>query len=577
MLINNKIATIFNKTAIILDMKDDSRFRIVAYENAAEIIGNLNKDLDDIYREGGIKALKEVPGVGETIAAQIEEFIKTGKIKAYQQLLKEYPEKMLVLTDVPGIGPKTARVLYKELGIDSIVKLKKAAQSGLIQKLPHFKAQSEKNILRGIEQYQLGTKERHRMVLTTAGPIAEAIVSYIKKNPVVKKCDAVGSLRRMKETIGDIDIVVATAKAEEVIRYFSQAPFVKNILAQGKTKISVTHKEGVRIDLEILPQANYGSLLHHFTGSKEHNVALRTWAVDKKLKISEYGIEDLKKNKLHHFADEKIFFDFLGMQYIEPELREDRGEIELALKKQLPKIVGYNELRGDMHCHTNKSDGSNTIAEVAEKALKLKYKYLGISDHTSGLGVASGLTDNNLLKHRDDIYKVNKKYKSLRLLAGAEINIKSDGKLDIKKETLAKLDYSIGSVHSAFNQPESVMTKRILSSIKSGIKILGHPSGRLLGRRQPYDVEWEEVFKACSKYKVALEINSFPERLDLKDTLIKDALAYGCKFCINSDAHDLTHMDLIKYGLATARRGWATKGDIINSWELDKLVKWLGA
>lgn len=570
---NQQIAKIFKNISTILELKNDSRFRVIAYERAADVISNLTKDLDDIYKEGGIKALEDVPGVGISIAEKIVELLKTGKLKAYAQLTKEFPEKMLVLTEVPGIGPKTAEVLYKKLKIDSIDKLAKAAKSGVIEKLPHFKKQSALNILRGIEQYKTRTKERNRMVLTTAGPIADDLLAYLHKNKLVKRCDAVGSLRRMKETIGDIDIVVATAEPEKIIEYFSQADFVKNILAKGDTKISITHRKEVRVDLEILPEKTYGSLLQHFTGSKEHNVALRTWASAKGFKISEYGIVD-KNKKNHLFTDEKSLYGFLGMEYIEPELREDRGEIETALAHKLPKIIGYKNILGDLHCHTNKSDGSNTIAELAGKAVSLKYKYLGISDHTVGLGVASGLNDRELLKHKAQIQQVNKKFKGLRILAGAEININAKGQPDISASTIKKLDYSIGSVHSAFNQDEATMTKRILTGIKSGIKILGHPSGRLIGHRHGYDVDWIEIFKACAKYKVALEVNSFPERLDLKDTLIKDALSYGCKFCIDSDAHALEHMDLIKYGIATARRGWATKADVINSWELERLLKW---
>jgi DNA polymerase (family 10) len=569
---NLEIAKILSNISTILELKNESKFRVIAYERAADIIANLTKDIEDIYQEGGKRALDDVPGVGESIAEKIEELIKTGKSKYYQNLTRDFPAKMLVLTEVPGIGPKTASILYKKLHIDSVAKLEQAAKAGKIHKLSHFKEQAEKNILRGIDQFKIRTKERDRMVLTTAGPIAESILLYLKKNKAIKKCDAVGSLRRMKETIGDIDIIIATQKPKEVITYFAQAPFVKNILAKGDTKISITHEKGIRIDLEILPEQDYGSLLQHFTGSKEHNVHLRTWAVEHKFKLSEYGIE--KRGKLYHFADEKKFYEFLGMQYIEPELREDRGEIEATLAHKLPKIIGYNELIGDLHCHTNKSDGQNTITELVQKAISMKYEYLGISDHTVGLGVASGLSDKEILKHKAEIQKANKKFRNIKLLAGAEINITASGKLDLSLATIKKLDYSIGSVHSAFNQDEATMTKRILQAIKSGIAILGHPSGRLIGQRQGYDVDWPEIFKACAKYKVALEINSFPERLDLKDTLIKDAISFGCKFVINSDAHALEHLDLIKYGIATARRGWATKADVINSWELDKLIKW---
>ncbi|MBN1326086.1 DNA polymerase/3'-5' exonuclease PolX [Candidatus Falkowbacteria bacterium] len=571
---NQEIAKILKNISIILEIKGDSKFRVIAFERAADVISNLTKDIEDIYTQGGIKALEEVPGVGQGIAERIEELLKTGKMKDYQKLTSEFPEKMLVLTDVPGIGAKTAFAFFKKLKIDSIAKLEKAAKSGAVSKLSHFKEKSVKNLLRGIEQYKARAKEQERMLLTTADQLAGQALSYLKRNKLVKRADAVGSLRRMKETIGDIDLIISTPKPQEVVNYFAKAPFIKNILSKGNTKISITHNKNIRIDVEILPELDYGSLLQHFTGSKEHNVHLRTWAEKRGLSISEYGIKDLKKKKLHHFSNEKDLYKFLGMQYIEPELREDRGEIEAALENKLPKIIGYNDLLGDLHCHTNKSDGSNTIFELAAKALKMKYKYLGISDHTAGLGVASGLTEKNLLKHKAEIQKINKKFRGIKLLAGAEINILANGKLDISRDIIKKLDYGIGSVHSAFNQDEETMTKRVLNAIKSGIKIFGHPSGRLLGQRQGYDLEWTEIFKACAKYNVALEINSFPERLDLKDTLIKDAQDYGCKFAIDSDAHSLENFDLIKYGIATARRGWATKKDIINTWDLDKLLKW---
>jgi DNA polymerase (family 10) len=571
---NQEFAQIFKNISIILEIRGDTKFRVIAYERAADIIGSLTKDVEDVYREGGLKALEEIPGVGISIAEKIEELIKTKHLKYYESLTRQFPEKMLVLTSVPGIGARTAFALYKKLKIDSISKLEHAAKSGLLLKLPHFKAKSAQNILRGISQFQAKTKEQERMVLTTAGPLAEEALNYLKKNKATKRCDTVGSLRRMKETIGDIDLVACTPKPKEIVAYFAKAPFVKDVLMKGDTKISILHKKNIRVDVEILPETDYGSLLQHFTGSKEHNVHLRTWAEKNKLSISEYGIKDLKTKKVHHFSDEKKLYEFLGMEYIEPELREDRGEIEAALAHKLPKLIGYNDLQGDLHCHTKSSDGHNTIAELAQKAISKKYKYLGISDHTHGLGVAHGLSNKEILKHKTEIEKINKKVRGLKLLVGAEININADGELDISQEVLKQLDYGIGSVHSAFNQSESDMTKRILSAIKQGIKIIGHPSGRLIGHRPGYDVQWIDIFKACAKYKVALEINSFPERLDLKDTLIKDALSYGCKFCIDSDAHELEHMDLIKYGIATARRGWATKNDIINTWDVEKIKSW---
>jgi len=570
-MINQKIAKIFKNLSIILELENDSRFRIIAYEKAADIISNLTQDLKDVYKTGGLKALQEIPGVGQNIALKIEEFIKTKKIKSYQKLLKKYPETMLALTEVPGIGAKVAYKLYKELGITNITKLEKAAKAGLIQKLPHFKEKSEHNILRGINQYRVRTKERNRLLLKTGQRVAQEIITYLTKDPSVKKIDTVGSLRRMKETVGDIDLVMATNQSKKVFDNLKRAEFVKTVLSQGQTKMSFIHNLQIRVDIEVLAQKDYGSLLHHLTGSKEHNVRLRTWASEKGLKISEYGIT--KNKKLYHFADEKSFFKFLKMDYIEPELREDRGEIEAAREKKLPNLVKYTDLQGDLHCHTEHSDGSNTIEEIIIKAKKLKYKYVGIADHTVGLGVASGLDDQDLLKHYKNIQKISQKL-NFKALVGAEINITATGQLDLKPSTIKNLDFSIGSVHSAFNQPKEVMTKRVLTAINSGINILGHPSGRLLGKRPGYQLDWPEIFKVCAKNKVAIEINSSPERLDLNDLLVKQALSYGCNFVINSDAHKLEHLEQVQYGLATARRGWATKKDIINTYTLARLLAW---
>jgi len=395
----------------------------------------------------------------------------------------------------------------------------------------------------------------------------------LKTLPVVEKCDAVGSLRRMKETIGDVDIIVASKKPKEVIEFFVRLPVFKRILASGETKASAIHKHNVRVDLEILSSADYGSLLQHFTGSKQHNIHLRTWAVEKGLKISEYGV--IKKGKVYHFSEEKKFYEFLGMQYIPPELREDGGEIEAALEHRLPKLVELKDIQGDLHVHTYESDGSYSPDELARAAMKMGYKYLGISDHTRGLGVARGLDEKRFAQQIKLIENLNKNYRGFKLLTGAEVNITAGGDLDINEKTLGKLDIVIGSVHSSFNQTKEVMTRRIIKALNHPeIDILGHPSGRIIGERESYEVDWKEVFKVAAKNKVAMEVNSFPDRLDLKDILIKEAIKYGVKIVINTDSHQLEHLELMRYGVAQARRGWARKKDVVNTMSLKEILRW---
>lgn len=570
---NKEIAKILKNIAGMLEIKEESRYRVMAYENAARSIKHLADDVEDIYKKG---ELEKIEGVGESIAEKIRELIKTGKCKYYEDLKKKVPIEEVELTNVPGVGPKMAQTFYDKLKIKNIAELEKAAKKGKIRKLENFGKKSEENILKGIEQLKKHTKEKNRMLLSFAEPIAQEIIKKLKKCPTVKKYDPVGSLRRMKETIGDIDIVVGCKEPEKVIKCFAKLSFVKRVVVSGETKISVIHKKGIRVDLQILPLDSYGSLLQHFTGSKEHNIHLRKLAGEKNLKLSEYGILDKKTKKLHKFDNEKDFYKFLDMQYIEPELRTDRGEIEKALSGDLPKLVKLSDIQGDLHVHTKESDGSNTIEEMAKAGIKKNHKYLCISDHTKGLGVASGLDEKEFLKHIKNIKKADKSFKKIKLLTGAEVNITAKGELDLDQEVLDKLDVVVASVHSAFSQSEEEMTKRMIKAIKNpAVNILGHPSGRIIGERDAYDIEWPEVFKAAAKHNVALEINSFPDRLDLKDVLVKEALNYNVKFAIDTDSHRLSHMENMKYGVAVARRGWAQKKDIINAMNLKDLKKWL--
>lgn len=568
---NQEIAQFLYNIAAMLEILDESKFRVIAYERAGHSIEHLADDIRDVWKNG---KLEEIEGIGPSIAEKIAELLKTGKCKYYENLKKKVPEEEVALTEIPGVGPKIAKLLFGKYKIRGVKELEKAAKSGKIRKIPRFGETSERNILRGIELLAKKKIEKERVLLTIAEPIARDIILRLKTLPSVEKCDAVGSLRRLKETIGDVDIIVGSKKPKEVIEFFVRLPIFKRILASGKTKASAIHKHNVRVDLEILPLADYGSLLQHFTGSKEHNVRLRTWAAERGLKISEYGVT--KKGKLYHFSEEKKFYEFLGMQYIPPELREDWGEIEAALEHKLPKLVELKDIQGDFHVHTYESDGSYSPDELARAAIKMGYKYLGISDHTKGLGVANGLDEKRFARQIKLIENLNKKYRGFRLLTGAEVNITASGDLDINDKILEKLNVVIGSVHSSFNQNKEIMTKRIIKALNHPhLDILGHPSGRLIGERESYEVDWKEIFRAAAKNKVALEVNSFPDRLDLKDVLIKEALKFGLKLAVGTDSHHIEHLELMRYGVAMARRGWARKQDVINAMGLEEVLKWV--
>ena len=570
---NSEIANIFSEIAEMLEIIGESQFRIIAYEKAARAIEDLGEDLQDIYQREGLSGLTKISGIGQSIAEKIAELLTTGKLKYYQELQKKVPQAELNLMKIPGIGPKTATKLYQTFKIKNIKELEKLAKAGKIRELPGFDITTEENILANIGRFK---KKERRLLISFAEPIANQCLAALKKCPFVQKAAFVGSLRRMKETIGDIDLVVASSRPESVIQYFLKQPFVKKISAQGRTKVSVVHQKNVAIDLEILPPSSYGSLLQHLTGSKEHNIHLRKLANEKGLSLSEYGITDLKTGYKEHFVDEKKFYQRLGLAYIPPELREDRGEIEAAAQNNLPSLVKLSDIRGDLHIHTNWSEGNKSIEEMVEFCRAKGYDYIAITDHTKGLGIASGMDEETILEQIKVIRKLNKKFGRPYIFTGVEANLKANGELDIKDEVLAQLDLVIASIHSSFYQPEEKMTKRLVSAIRNPfVKIIGHPSGRLIKKRESYDADWPVVFQEAAKNNVALEINSFPDRLDLRDFLVQEAKEYGVEFAINTDAHDPSHLNNIRYGVAVARRGWLEKKDVINTWPLEKLRKWL--
>jgi len=590
---NQEIAKIFYEIANYLEMEGVA-FKPYAYQKAAITLESLEKNVEEIYKKRGIKALEEIPGVGESIALKIEEYLKTGKIKYYEEFKKKTPIKMEEIIAVEGTGPKRAKILYERLGIRNLKELEKAAKAHKIAPLFGFGEKTEKNILEGIEFVK---RSKGRFLLGDILPRVKEVEQKLKNLKEVERVDVVGSIRRMKETIGDADFLVISNKPEIVMDFFVSLPGIIKIWGKGMTKASVRMREGFDMDIRVLPKRSYGSALQYFTGSKEHNILLRKIAIDKGLKLSEYGLFKKIKNQKSKIKNtnqnskisesywiqiggrtEEEIYHFLGMDYIEPELRENQGEIEAALKHQLPKIIGYNDIKGDLHCHSNWDGGKNTILEIAEKAMEMGYAYLGISDHTKFLRIEHGLNEKQLAQQKKEIDKVNLKFKianlKFRILQGCEANILNDGSIDIKDEALAKLDYVIAGVHSSFKMEKSKMTERIIRAMEnSNVDIISHPTGRILKRRDEYQIDFDKILKVAKETGTILEINSYPERLDLNYQNIRRAKEIGVKMAINTDSHHRDQMRFIEFGIAQSRRGWAEKEDIINCWPIEKLLK----
>jgi len=568
---NLEIANMFYEMADILEMQE-VQWKPQAYRRAAKAIESLSEDVGDIYKRGGIKALEEIPGVGERLAKKIEEFIKTGKVKEYQRLKKTVPKHIDRLMAIPGMGPKKAKKLYDALGISTIKQLEEAAKKHKIASLKGLGPKSEEDILRGIELLRAG---KGRMLLGHTLSIANGIIKNLKKLKEINQISPAGSLRRMRETVGDIDILVTSKKPVKVMDFFTKLPDVKTILAKGPTKSTVILKSGIQADVRVLQEKSFGAGLQYFTGSKEHNIALRQIAIKKGYKLSEYGLFSKKTNKRVAGKTENEIYNKLGLAYIEPELRENRGEVEAAKQKKLPKLVDYKDIKGDFHVHSKWSDGDDTIKDIALAAKKLGYEYICISDHSQSQKIAHGLTEKDLLKKIAEIKKINKKVKGIKVLSGAEVDIKADGSLDYSDKILKKIDIVTVAVHSGFKFPKEKMTKRILKGLENKhVDIFAHPTGRIIKERPPYNVDLEQIFQIAKDKKIYLEINAFPDRLDLNDEGIKRALRYGIKFAIGTDSHSTSQFHFINLGVAQARRGWATKKDILNTYSLKQLPKY---
>lgn len=567
---NKEIARILYDIGEILEIQDESVFRIIAYRNAARSIEFLPEDVGELYRSVGRKGLDRIPGVGASIAEKIEELVTTGGLAYYDRIKGKIPTVTLELTKIPNVGPKTALKLYETLRVKNIAELEQAIDTPKAER--YFKKKTRERIKLGIA---LLRRLSGRIILPFAEPIARELVETLRKAPGVTQVDPVGSLRRMRETVGDIDIVCAARDPERAIDRFVAHPGVKEVLARGDTKASIIHADGVRVDLEILPASEYGSLLQHFTGSKEHNIALRTWAVEHGFSLSEHGIKE--GDALHTFEREKDVYAFLGMAWIPPELREDRGEIEAALQHRLPDLVDEEDIRGDLQSHSPWSDGHDRIEVLGRAATARGYEYLAITDHTKGLGVTHGLDAARVAERHGEIVAARQRCgPGLHLLEGLEVDIRADGHLDLPDEILETMDIVVASIHSAFAQSKGQITKRLVGAIRNPhVDVIGHPSGRLLGEREAYPVDWDEVFTAAARHGVALEINAFPNRLDLNDTLAREAHRRGVPLVISTDAHKVEHLAMMRYGVAVARRAWLTGADVVNTRPWAEFRAWL--
>ncbi|MCL4367275.1 DNA polymerase/3'-5' exonuclease PolX [Patescibacteria group bacterium] len=572
---NDEVAKLLKGVAAALTVHHGNSFQIKAYENAATAIEHSTQEVLDLWEENNLSA---IPGVGENLQEHLAELFKTGQVKHWQQIERGLPKSFFELLDVPGIGPKIAKELV-DLGVTSLSDLKTKLQSGLLFRRGFSQKVGEK-ILESLGNMPVtGNK---RMLLNFAFAQAAKILEYLHHSPEVQQVEALGSLRRMVATIGDLDFAISSEDPAKVLEYISKLPGTKEIIEQGETKISLVNATNLRIDFLIVKPASFGALLQHFTGSKQHNIHLRTVAEHQGLSLSEYGVRDLKKKQLIPTKSEEEFYQLLGMQTPPPEIREDQGEIELALQHKLPKLIEPKDMQGDLHVHDDfkiepsHDLGSSSLSKIVQMAAKLGYQYLGISDHNPSIGNHTQEQIVSLIrKHNQRLEQLNYSSKNVRVLKLLEVDIQPDGRLAVPNAGLKLLDFAIASVHSEFSLNKEKMTKRLLAALSNPfVKIFGHPTGRLINKRDSYDADWPSIFKLAAKNNIAIEINAFPDRLDLPDSLIKIAKDCGVKFVIDTDSHQAEQMDNMKYGVAVARRGWLTKEDIVNSWDWKSFAKW---
>jgi len=572
---NKAIAGLLYETADLLEIDGQDSFRVRSYRNAAEAIEALPQQIADLIQEP--KKLLEIQGIGKGMQANLLQLFKEGRIEAHSELLKKYRPSMLELLKIQGLGPKTIALIWSAHQVSDLEGVEKLAREGKIRELPRMGEKHELKLLKAIEDYR---RIAGRFLLDTAEQLAEKLVEHLLATPGIEKVTPAGSLRRGRETVGDLDILVTgkgcieAESRQTLIELLLRFPGLMDVIAQGENKVSFRHRNGMQVDVRLLPPESFGAAMQYFTGSKAHNVALRQRALKMGFTLNEYALATLEDEKPVAGATEEEIYSKLKLDFIPPELRENLGEIEAAAGHALPMLIEPSDIRGDVHMHTVETDGRNTIEEMAEAARERGYEYMAITDHSKNLAFANGLTDERALEHIARIRAVEKKMKGIRIFAGVEVDILGDGSLDLSDSVLEQMDIVIASVHSQFNQDRATMTDRLLKAIANpNTSLIGHPTGRQLLRRDAYQFDFDAVLKAAAKHKVAMELNSYPERLDLNDVHLRMAKQHGVKIVINTDSHHTSHMEKLRYGITQARRAWLTKDDVLNTLPLQKFAK----
>lgn len=564
-----KVVEVLREIALLLQLKGENPFKVRAYEKGARVIELLEEDLDLLVKE---KRLQEIDGIGKALKEKIEELVTTGRLLYYEELRKEFPDTLFELFKVPGLGPKKIQLLYNKLGITSLGELEYACLENRLLSLPGFGEKTQQNILKGISYLK---RYRSMYLFSEAWAVANDMLEQIKKLPGVGQAHVAGSLRRRKELVKDIDILAESSSPEALMDWFTSQEEVDEVIAKGDTKSSIRLKNGMAVDIRVVSSQQYPYALHHFTGSKEHNTALRHIARSRGIKMNEYGMFKGEEGILIPCKSEAEIFNALGMDYIPPELRENYGEIEAALNGSLPELVRAEDIKGIFHVHTNYSDGRTSLQEIAEAAMALGYSYIGIADHSQSAFYANGLTAEDIIRQHQEIDELNRRYEGrFKILKGIESDILPDGSLDYPDEILASFDFVIASIHSRFSMDRDAMTERIIKAIENPYTtILGHPTGRLLLSREGYSVDMDAILEQAAKHGVCVEINSNPHRLDLDWRWCRKAKELGISLVISPDAHDIAGLYDVYYGLGIARKGWLTRDDIINCLDWDEVLK----
>jgi DNA polymerase (family 10) len=566
---NQKVAEIFVAMADMLAIQGANYHRILAYRRAAENVAALGRSLEEIWQAGEVET---IPGIGKTLASKIDELMRTGNLSAYEKLQAQVPAGVVEMLAVPDVGPKRAALFWKELGITSVEALEEAAREGRLRTLSGMGDKSEEKVLAGIEALKRRTG---RTLLGAAWPLAHVMLDALWKVPGVVQAAPAGSLRRMRETVGDLDLLVASADPEPVMACFRELSHVAEVLLSGATKTSIRTHEGFQVDLRVLEPARWGTALQYFTGSQAHNIRLRGLALDRGFSLSEYGLKQEDGTEIICATEDEVYAA-LGLPLIPPELREDRGEIEAALAGSLPDLVELVDLKGDLQFHTTWSDGQQSLLEMAQAAQAYGLEYALVTDHSHSLGIAGGLTVDDVRRQRAEIEEVSRQMGGdFRLLAGIEVEVRADSTLDFPDEVLAELDLVVAAMHTGLRQDRERVTARMLAAIHNPhVDIIAHPTGRLVGEREGADLDMEAIFRAAAETGTALEINAHPSRLDLCDAHVRRAIELGVKLAINSDTHDVDNFGVLPFGVATARRGWATAANVVNTWPVGRLLKW---